>query len=355
MARGNPEPWFRKDRNTWYVTLNGVQHNLQSPDRDAAFRRWHELMSRPEDAPPDAASLTVVAVMAHFAEWSEKHNAPATHDWYHGYLAGFVRFIPLNLLVRDLRPFHVSRWIDSKPNWGPSSHRAAISAVKRALQWAVDEGLCESSPIRGVRKPKPQRRTTVLSSEQRALILEEASDQEFRDLISLIQETGARPQELRTLQARHVDLERGLWIFPPAEHKTGKRTGKPRVVYLNATALEITRRLVERSATGPLLRNSDGEPWTRNAIRCRFRRLRRRLKDRLPPTLCAYLFRHTFVTDALVRKVDPVTLAHLVGHSDLTMINQVYAHLEQKIDHMRDAAQQATGRSDSVPEAGRPL
>ena len=348
MAKGNPEPWFRKNRNTWYVTLGCVQHNLKTADREQAFRLWHEMMARPSESPPDPRTLTVVTALALFADWSSTHNEAATHGWYCGYLTGFVRSISRDLLLADLRPFHLTKWIDSHKQWGPSSQRAAITAVKRAVQWAADQGYVDSSPIRAVRKPKPQRRTTVLSAEQRQLILAEASDQAFRDLITLTQETGARPQELRTVQARHVDLKKGVWHFPPSEHKTGK----PRIVYLNETALEISRRLLERYPTGPLLRNSEGEPWTRNAIRCRFRRLRHRLKDQLPADLCAYLFRHTFVTDALVRKVDPITLAQLVGHTDLTMINQVYQHLEDKIDHMRDAARQATTAGKPVAEGG---
>ena len=35
MAR-RPTPWFRKDRNAWFVTIDGVRHNL-GPDKQTAF------------------------------------------------------------------------------------------------------------------------------------------------------------------------------------------------------------------------------------------------------------------------------------------------------------------------------
>ena len=42
-----PKPFFRAPRGLWYVQLDGRQVNL-GPDRDEAFRRYHDLMARPE-------------------------------------------------------------------------------------------------------------------------------------------------------------------------------------------------------------------------------------------------------------------------------------------------------------------
>jgi integrase len=67
--------------------------------------------------------------------------------------------------------------------------------------------------------------------------------------------------------------------------------------------------------------------------------LRRRLKDQFPGGLCAYLFRHTYATDALENGVDPITVAELLGHKDTTMVSRVYQHLSQRVEHMRQAAQ----------------
>ena len=39
----DPKPWFRKDRDAWFVTINGRRYNL-GPDRNAAHDRFHELM-----------------------------------------------------------------------------------------------------------------------------------------------------------------------------------------------------------------------------------------------------------------------------------------------------------------------
>ncbi len=351
MPRHNPEPWFRTERNGYFVTIDSVQHNLHTADKAEAFRLWHQLMARAPE-PPESPQVTVVVLLALFLEWVEKQKTPATYAWRSNYLQSFVKFLNgtyRGLRVADFKPFHVTRWLDQQSKWGVSSRRAAIATVKRAFNWAVEEGYLDHSPIASLRKPKSPRRETILSDEQRQLILNEASDEPFRDVVMLIQETGVRPQEVRTVEARHVDLQNGLWIFPPSEHKTGAKTGQPRIVYLNSQALVITKRLMEQHPTGPLCRNAKGQPWTRNAIRLRFRRMRRRLKDSLPENLCAYLFRHTFATGALERGVDVITLAELMGHKDVTMLSQVYQHIRQRTQHMKSSAERATSQSAFGP------
>ena len=346
MSRGNPEPWFRSSLNSFFVTVDGVQHNLRTADKAEAIDRWHALLSK-APAPPEAPDATVVVLLAAFLEWTEKHKKAATYEWHRNYLHSFVRSLDRTLQVSELKPFHVTRWLDAQTAWGVSSRRGAIASVKRAINWAVDEGYVARSPIAKIRKPKAMRRETVLTDEQRRLILREASDEAFRDLLTLIQETGVRPQEVRAVEARHVDVKNSLWIFPPEEHKTGATTGAPRVVYLNAVALAVTKRLMRRYPTGPLCRNAAGKPWTRNAIRLRFRRLRRRLQGALPPQLCAYVFRHTFATMALERGVDAITVAELLGHSDAATLCRHYQHLGTRVGHMKAAAERATSQSAS--------
>jgi integrase len=286
--------------------------------------------------------------LAAFLDWEEKHTKKSTYEWHRNYLQGFVAALQdKQLLVSKLKKFHVTRWLDAHASWGVNSRRAAITSLKRAFNWAVDEGYIAHSPVAKLRKPKAKHRETILSADQCQLILDESAS-DFFDFVALLLETGVRPGEVRTVEARHVNTEQGLWVFPPAEHKTGRKTSKPRIVYLSANALEITKRLVERHPTGPLLRNSRGKAWTKNAVRCRFRRLRRRLADKLPPDLCAYLFRHTFATRALEHGLDSVTVAELMGHADATMVSRVYQHVGQRLDHMRAAAERATAKSRSV-------
>ena len=348
MPKRHSQPWYRPSRDTFYVTIRGKQHNLATNDEEEAWRRFHALMTKLDDGPGALTNPTTVAeLLALFAEWSERHCERSTYDWYRHYLDSFLKSIKPSMPAEKLKPHHVTRWLDSNPQWGVSGQRAAIGTLKRAINWSVGEGYLEVSPITKVRKPRAARRESILTESQRKLIVDEASDQQFRDLVELSVETGVRPQEVRSVEARHFDPENAVWVFPSDEHKTGDRTGQPRVVYLTPKAVEITTRLAKANPDGPLCRNSVGAPWTSNAVRCRLRRLRLRLAGKLPADLCAYLFRHTYATEALEHGVDPVTLAELMGHKDATMVSKVYQHVRLKGGHMRKAARKARGQSAS--------
>src|SRR5262249_19292014 len=151
----------------------------------------------------------------------------------------------------------------------------------------------------------------------------------FRDLLTFMWETGCRPQEARLLKAHHVDLKLRRVVFPASEAK-GKR--HPRVIYLNAAAFDIVKKLLNRYGSGHVFRNRKDQPWTRNGIRCRFRRFRK------VGRFCAYDLRHSFATRALAH-VDPVTLSVLMGHSDASTLARTYQHLAKNPVTMLQAAQ----------------
>ena len=377
-----PKPFFRAPRGLWYVQLDGKQVNL-GPDRDDAFRRYHELMGRPRGAPGRAAGGSVVAVLDAFLDWCQKHRAPRTYDWYRDYLQSFARSIPRDLAVERLKPIHVQQWVDSQPGW-KTGKRGAIVAVQRSFNWAAKMGLIEASPVRHVEKPRAGRRDVVISPGEYAWILGHVKDEPFRDLLVVCWETGCRPQEVLGVEARHVDPVNGRWVFPPAEAK-GKTAH--RVVYLTDRAAEITRGLMERHPEGPLFRNTGGRPWHPYALNCRFGRLRlahgrQRVRELgiMPPKIkrldgarlrdpearamheeavlcrreraaelarehgmkwCLYHFRHSFATRMLEAGTDALTVSALLGHADGAMLAKVYSHLSKNGVYLGDAVRAA--------------
>ena len=65
MAR-RPKPWFRKSRQAWFVTLDGVQHNL-GPDKKEAYDRFCQLMRHPRQRRVSSQSLA--AIIDEFLDW----------------------------------------------------------------------------------------------------------------------------------------------------------------------------------------------------------------------------------------------------------------------------------------------
>lgn len=334
MARIARGPWWWEQKQQYAVRIRGKRYFLGT-DKEKAVKRFHELMAKGE-APPkpreQESKVTLAAVIDLFLEWTLKHREAGTYEWYRKYLQSFLDRVA-RLTVHDLKPHHVEDWMESH-RWGPSTQRSAITAVSRAVAWGVKKGHIDVNPIRGrLEKPRTESRGVVLSTADFEALLAHVKGA-FRDLLIVAWETGARPQEMTRVEARHVEIAAGRWVFPVKESK-GKRSR--RVVYLSQNALELTQRLMEKHPTGPLFRTQFGNPWTRFMIWKRFADLRKKVGK----SYRLYDFRHSFITNGLKNGVDPITMQNLVGHTSLAMISRVYSHVSQDTDYMRKAAQQA--------------
>lgn len=330
-----PRPFFRSATQSWYVQFGAKQINL-GRDREVAWAKYDEFMA---DRRELSIVSPVIVVLDQYLDWCIKHRSEATYRWYKHMLSDFGRHIGKRLLINDLKPFHVTQWLATHTAWNDTTQHDAVGAVKRAINWSIRQGYLKHSPISGIERPASQRREVTIDPEQWPQILAVVRDQAFRDYLQILWETGCRPQEARLLQTHHCDLKGRRWIFKASESKTKKF---PRVVYLNDAALEITTKLHKEYGQGHLFRNTLGRPWTNNGIRCRFRRLQEKLEF---PGLCAYAIRHTYATESLKNGVDPVTLAILMGHSDVTMLARTYQHLAKHPAFLLDAAARAKGPS----------
>jgi integrase len=332
----DPKPWYRKSTDSWYAQVNRRQICLAKgrDNRQEAKRKLAEILAGVQPVKTD--SLTAAQVCDKFLAFSQVEHHPDTYAWHLHYLQKFCDRHgdkPTDTLI----PHHVTEWLAANPMWkGAKRHAKAV--VKRAFSWGLREGLVSKNPFADITVGKAGRRTRVLTKEEREQILGVIREQRFREFVTALQETGCRPSEVATVTAADVDLTLGVWILK--QHKTAKKTGRDRVVYLTPTMLDLTRRLVEQHSTGPLFRGRRGQPLTRQAIRLRFRNLRRKL-----PKLehfSAYSYRHTYCTDALVNGVGIAHVAELMGHTSTEMVSRVYSKLYQQVAHMREAAARAT-------------
>ncbi len=324
-----PKPWFRPTRGVWYVTLDGKQHNL-GPDKNRAFEAYKKLLAEPKkrDIPSDA----VVSMIDQYLEWCKKHRRPETYRWYLDRLQEFAKSINPDLRINDLRPFHVQQWVDTKDGWSNGSRRNAIASVKRVLRWGEEQGYIDRNPIALMKKPVCGKKEVVVTEKQYRKMLALTKDRAFQDLLTVTWETGCRPQESLRVEARHVDLANQRWVIPTTP-------GKPdnRVVYLTENALAITKRLMMKHRTGPLFRNTDGRPWTTDAVNCRFHRFVPKIGKRFS----LYAIRHTWITRMLERGVDSLTVAFLADHKDPTNLAKYYAHVTLNPKHMLEQAKRA--------------
>jgi integrase len=343
-----PKPWFREDRQAWFVTINGERHNL-GPDEKQAKRKYHELMAAPEPKPSSAQpdnALSVAEIFEKFFDWSQKHRAEKTYEWLQYRIQMFITALggSATMAVAALKPFHVVEWLDKHPTWSGNYRHGIIRAIQRPFNWAVKLGYIDVNPIRHVEKPQPTRREQVITPEQWPAIRDHYHHGDpFRDLLEFAWETGCRPQEIKKIEARHVQMAAHRVLFPKDEAKGKKR---PRVIYMTPRAEAILANLLALRPTGLLFLNADGAPWTSYAINCRFCRLKKHLGTKYG----LYAARHGFATRKLEEGIDHLTVAAWMGHADATMLARVYSHVGERDTYLHETLNGKPSKGD-MPES----
>lgn len=342
------KPWWNTRKGAWYVWHEGKQTRL-AVERDEADLEWHRLAAHKpapiQNHPDPLIAVLVDKWLAH----AKRHVRQETWENYQRYALAFCAYAG-GLNVSELGARHVEQWIETQPQWGQASRRAAITVAKMALQWAADEGLIGRNPLRKLRRPASTRRGVLIGDVDHRRMLA-ATDRHFRKVLIALRHSGCRPGEIAAVTPWHYDAENGLWRFE--RHKSSDKTSRPRIVPLTGCLDTLTRILTHYAPKdrppGPLFLNRVKQPWTRNAIRLRMRGLRRKLG--LPEGTVAYSYRHAFVTDGLANGVDALTMATIVGHTSTDMILRHYSHLAQRAGYLRAQAARATGAGKGATQS----
>ncbi len=315
-----------------------------------------------------------------------------TYEWYRDHLQSFLNHlgdVASSMAVADLKPFHVIEWVDAHADWAASYRRGAIIAVQRPFNWAEEVGHLAANPIKRIKKPQPQRRENPVSPEDFAQLLAKVKPGDpFRDLLLFAWHSGCRPQEVRHIEPRHIQLASECIVIPKEEAK-GKR--RARIILLEGPALEIIKRLLADHPDGKLFRNTKGRAWKRFALCNRFDRLalafgmdklrqdgipipklprfnrrnyadkaqlaaarkqhQKQLRDRrkeiyklarqLGKAWAAYDLRHGFCQRLLETGASHLAVAELLGHANGNMVSQVYSHMNKATAHLKATLKKA--------------
>ena len=366
--------WFRSDIGWWMVTLAGVKTRLVKGPDDAHHRQLAEEkfveLRKLGRTQPHLPTARVADLIEAYLAWSRTHLSADTHRVNRYYGQSFAEHCG-RVTASDLIPNHVTKWLaemasperlaratrewqespvpsrtrGGKPRlWGEATRHNARTVAFRVFSWAEGEGLVAKNPLAKLKRPKPPARKRAMTDAE-FQSLHGAAGASFGDFLLAMRETGARPKELRNLTWAMVGD--ATWVL--SEHKTAKKTGKPRVIVPTAAVRQLVEGLRGNGHSHVFL-NTRGEPWTLSALTQQVVRLRRSLG--LGDDLCLYLARHGYATRALVNGVDPLTVAELMGHTSLEMINSVYAHLAGEGAHLAAAAERISPATPAPITAG---
>ncbi len=348
MSRPN-HIWRRKSKTGepghWYVTRG--KKKILVADRGKSRKEANEIYCASYSA-PDPKHVGVQLILDRFLAHTLKNREMSTYRNYRRLLTSFSETITARLAVPRLKRYQLQEWLDGEDEWTDNTKNTAVRTLKAAFNWAVDMELIEANPIARFKPPRRTGRELFLDDAQFAALLKLVEDDGFTYYLTFAFQTGARPQETKIVAAKHFD---GTKLTIPRKDAKGKQS--PRTIYLNPTMQKLVAGLAKLYPSGPLFRNEDGNPWTPSAVRLRFRRSAKKkgqpkigLAQKMGMVgLCAYTMRHSFCTNALIRGVDVLTVAQLMGHKDATMVMRVYQHLAKNHAYLLKAATAASAET----------
>lgn len=280
--------------------------------------------------------MTIGRVVAAFLDHARTESVARVHAERQRILRAFAKAHG-DLPLADAKGFHLRFWVDSQTQWKSDwTKKGVIAVVQRAFNWALKLGYIERNPFFGVNHREGDPGRPMTAAEFAAAM--RRSSVPFRRVLTFLRFTGCRPGECAAIEPADVDLVRG--IVRLGEHKTARKTRRPRVIILHPVAARLIAFLLRNQIPNQtkLFINSRGTAWTRYAIACRMKRLRKRLK--LPRDCKTYGLRHKFGTDAIRNGVELKTLSVLMGHTD-TRSTQRYVHIADDYEHLAKAVRAA--------------
>ncbi|WP_203545340.1 hypothetical protein [Candidatus Laterigemmans baculatus] len=199
-------PFYWKARKGWYVKEVDAQQRRTNRRLAATKKEAFEIWKTEEAAKrPDSVKLETI--VSKYLLWADRQASigalnPVTVESYEWYLLRLLDRLP-DQWVDELKPHHLADWI-ADSGWGAAGERNAISAIKRALNWAVEQGLITTNPIAKMKRPATPRRSVVVEAEIHKQLMEAVTDvksngridRQFRLVLVAVKHCGGRPQDV---------------------------------------------------------------------------------------------------------------------------------------------------------------
>lgn len=244
--------------------------------------------------------------------------------------------------VASIRPSEISAWSgrmqaggDDRKALGAQTVRRAMFVLSLVLERAVQDGVIDRNPAKGLRLPAKTRKPIVYLSHAQVEELAQASDKP--DLIRFMAYTGLRWGEVAALRVRHVDIkQRRLTISDNVVHVAGEdkfgtpKHGETRQVIVPDFIQFALRRLIKDRPESAFVWGEDLYPirrphaeysWFASAVKACM------AADAKFPRVTPHDLRHTAASLAVSAGANVKAVQRMLGHASAAMTLDVYADL----------------------------
>lgn len=246
---------------------------------------------------------------------------PATITHYAKRTAALVRtFGSRDLATVSLAELQqlVDRQAEGK---APDTVRASSIVLQQLTKWLVRRGHLAAPWVVEYPKPKGREREVLPTDAETKQLLAKATPA-FAAIYRALRITGARPNEL--CRAQISDLKQSEQLIVLADHKTAKKTGKPRKISTAHAALQtILRQSIGDRTEGAIFLSERKKPWTVGNLSRVFRTLRNACG--ISSEVVLYCTRHEHATQLYEKTGDLKAVADALGHSNLQTSSR-YTH-----------------------------
>lgn len=271
-----------------------------------------------------------------FDKWASGRLCQGTIVNYRRFFDRFAVHVK-DVKLEEYKPWHLMTWATK---W----HE--FQAIQRLFNWAYrDAEIIDRNPFSKCKRPAPGQRHRILTKEELRKLLDETTP-DFQRYLFALSQTMARPQEIRVVrwedlrwpacvEGRDKQLVAGLAFFTLSRYKSQSQMAdphKPRIIPVSLLLGEVMVKLAGeiRNPTGPVFLNAKGSAWSKEMVRLRMKRLRKRLgfgRDEHGENIVCYTIRHTMATAAAALGIRDKLLADIMGHTT-TKTTARYQHLQ---------------------------
>lgn len=350
VIEGGVDPITGK-RNRYYRTVKGTKKQAE-----AVRDKMKVEMERGYVVDPSEAKLE-----SWMEEWLAQYVPnieETTRTSYERNIRSYITPALGQVSLRNLKPVMIQSWVNdlhTKKGLSPKSIRNAHIILKAALGKAVILRMLSYNPCEGVVLPKAVKyKANIYTVKEMAEVLEIAKGSDMYLPVLLATNLGLRRGEILGLRWEHVDLknsvihirENRVITAKGVQTKAPKSSAGVRDITFGAqvlTALKEAKKqyALNKLATGQEFDDSgivvcqeDGAPFRPESMTRKWRRFLEAngLKD-----IRFHDLRHSCATALLEAGVDPKTVQTRLGHADISMTMNIYAHCTPAMD--RNAAQ----------------
>src|SRR5260221_7972037 len=185
-----------------------------------------------------------------FLDWNRRNRAPATVAFYRARLKRF-REVYNSRDLGTLTPLEIDEHLAAAGvGMSESSRHHDVVALERLQKFAIQNKLLDKPVFGNLEKPRVCRRDRVPTPVETEAILVKASPA-FRLIYSALRQCGARPGEL--CRATITDIDRTANAIVLREHKTARKTGKPRRIPIGRKLDLLAQAIVDRQSVPSFL------------------------------------------------------------------------------------------------------